>query len=301
MFEPAYVKLLENGGLRDIADRLYKVYDSCKLCPRDCLAGRSSGALGVCSASATTRVCSAHPHFGEERPLVGRGGSGTIFFSHCNLLCLYCQNWDISHSGEGSEISDKELASLMLKLQKTGCHNINVVTPTHYLPNIVQALVYAAEKGLRLPLVYNTGNYDHVEILKMLDGVVDIYLPDYKYSDGAVAAKFSKGAKDYPEKARAALKEMHRQVGILQTDDNGIALRGLMIRHLVLPNGLAGSEAFLKFVAEELDRETYVNIMAQYRPCHRAHEHEELAEGLSNWDYQQAVVLAKKYKLTNLD
>ena len=301
MFEPAYIKLHEKGKLQERADRLYEQYNHCRLCPRNCGVNRRSGERGVCSGGVKAKVCSAHPHFGEERPLVGRHGSGTIFFSNCNLLCIYCQNWDISHSGEGNEISDEELASLMLRMQRIGCHNINVVTPTHYLPNIVQALVYAAEKGLNIPLVYNTGNYDQLEILRLLDGIVDIYLPDYKYSDGTIAAKFSKGARDYPEIAKTGLKEMHRQVGILKTDEDHIALRGLMIRHLVLPNGLAGTEAFVKFVAEELDPGTYVNIMAQYRPCYQAHKFPELARGLYTQEYQQAVQTAYKYKLHNLD
>jgi putative pyruvate formate lyase activating enzyme len=304
MLEPGYVKLFENGKLQEIADRLYTLYENCALCPRECGVNRKKGEKGTCSAGVKVKVCSANPHFGEERPLVGRGGSGTIFFSHCSLLCLYCQNWEISHEAEGQEISDQDLAELMLRLQKIGCHNINVVTPTHFLPNIIRALVFAVEKGLRAPLVYNTGGYERVEILALLDGIVDIYLPDYKYSDGKTAAKFSRGGsgiKDYPEKAKAALKEMHCQVGVLKTDEYGIALRGLMIRHLVLPNYLAGTEAFLKFVAEELAPETYVNIMDQYRPCFQAHRFPELSRGIYSQEYQQALLLARKYKLFNLD
>jgi putative pyruvate formate lyase activating enzyme len=301
MFEPAYIKLYESGKLKETADRLTAIYENCTLCPRECKVNRKKGERGTCSAGAKAKICSAHPHFGEERPLVGRHGSGTIFFSHCSLLCLYCQNWDISHSAEGYEVSDEELANVMLRMQKIGCHNVNVVTPTHSLPNIVQALVFAAEKGLNIPLVYNTGGYDRVEILKMLDGIVDIYLPDYKYSDGKVAAKFSRGVKDYPEMGKAALKEMHRQVGVLKTDEYGVALRGLMIRHLVLPNDLAGTEAFVKFVAEELDPATYVNIMAQYRPCFQAHKFQELSRGLFMDEYQKALSMARKYKLFNLD
>lgn len=301
MFKPAYIKLLKSGELQKRADALYALYENCTLCARNCEVNRKEGERGVCSAGPKAKICSAHPHFGEERPLVGNYGSGTIFFSHCNLLCLYCQNWDISHKGEGREVSDEELASVMMKLRKMGCHNINVVTPSHYLPNIVQALVYAAEKGLDIPLVYNTGGYDRVEILELLDGIVDIYLPDYKYSDGEPARKYSKGAKDYPEIGKAGLKEMHRQVGVLETDDEGIALRGLMIRHLVLPNDLAGTEEFVKFVAEELDPHTYVNIMAQYRPCYEANIYPELDRGLHSEEYQKAMMLAHKYKLVNLD
>lgn len=301
MFKPAYIKLHKSGELQKRADALYALYENCTLCARNCEVNRNEGERGVCSAGPKAKICSAHAHFGEERPLVGNYGSGTIFFSHCNLLCLYCQNWDISHRAEGYEVTDEELAHVMMKLQKAGCHNINVVTPTHYLPNIVGALVYAVEKGLNIPLVYNTGGYDRVEVLELLDSIVDIYLPDYKYSDGEPARKYSKGAKDYPEIGKAALKEMFRQVGVLETDDEGIALRGLMIRHLVLPNDLAGTEAFVKFVAEELDPRTYVNIMAQYRPCYEANIYPELDRGLHSEEYQKAMVLARKYKLVNLD
>jgi putative pyruvate formate lyase activating enzyme len=301
MFEPGYIKLHESGKLKEIAGQLVRIYDSCTLCPRQCKVNRRQGETGVCSAGALVKVSSASPHFGEERPLVGKHGSGTIFLTHCNLLCLYCQNWDISHNGEGEEISDEELAALMLRLQTQGCHNINVVTPTHYLPNIVQALVFAVEKGLRIPLVYNTGGYDSVEIIKMLEGIIDIYMPDFKYTDGEIAAKYSRGARDYPEVAKAAIKEMHRQVGVLKLDRHHIAQRGLIIRHLVLPHDLAGTEAFVKFVAEELDPGTYVNIMSQYRPCHEAHQYSELSRGISTWEFQNALVTARHYKLFNLD
>jgi putative pyruvate formate lyase activating enzyme len=301
MFEPAYIKLYEDGKLQEIANQLYAIYDNCVLCPRECKVDRSKGERGVCSAGIRAKVCSAHPHFGEERPLVGRHGSGTIFFSHCSLLCNYCQNWDISHSAEGHEIIDEELAGLMIRMQKINCHNINVVTPTHYLPNIIQALVLAVEKGLHIPLVYNTSGYERVEILQLLDGIVDIYLPDAKYSDGKIAAKYSRDAGDYPGKNRAALKEMHRQVGVLKTNDHHIALRGLMIRHLVLPNDLAGTEALVKFVAEELDPGTYVNIMSQYRPCYQAHNHPELSRGLTVEEFQKALSFARSHQLIDLD
>lgn len=301
MFEPGYLRLLESGRLREIADELLKYYENCTLCPRDCKVNRTKGERGVCGGGNKAKVCSAHPHFGEERPLVGNHGSGTIFLGHCNLLCLYCQNWDISHGGEGDEVSDKQLAALMLRMQNIGCHNINFVTPTHYLPNIIQALVYAAEKGLNVPIVYNTGGYDHLHILKLLDGIVDIYLPDCKYSDGKVAAKYSRGAGDYPEVIKAGLREMHRQVGVLKTDAQGIALRGLMIRHLVLPNDLAGTEEFVKFVKEELHPGTYVNIMAQYHPAYQAHKHDELSRRIYTEEFRAAVNLAKKHDLENLD
>ena len=301
MFEACYIKLAESGKLQELADCLYKIYDSCTLCPRMCKVNRNNGETGICKSTAQVKISSASPHFGEERPLVGQKGSGTIFLTNCNLLCLYCQNWDISHQGEGDEISDEELAEVMLRLQKTGCHNINFVTPTHYLPNIIQALVHAAKKGLNIPLVYNTGGYDRVEILQMLEGVFDIYMPDHKYSDGDIAAKYSRGAKDYPEIVKAAIKEMHRQVGVLQIDKNNIALRGLIIRHLVLPNDLAGTEEFVKFVAKEIDPGTYINIMAQYRPCHQAHQFPELSRAILAREFQMAVLMARNSRLHNMD
>jgi putative pyruvate formate lyase activating enzyme len=301
MIEACYIKLHESGKLQRMADQLHAIYDNCTLCSRMCKVNRSQGETGVCSSGNRVKISSVSPHFGEERPLVGRHGSGTIFIANCNLLCLYCQNWDISHKGEGDEISDEELAAAMLRLQKMGCHNINFVTPTHYLPNIVQALVYAVEKGLRVPLVYNTGGYDRVEIIKMLEGIIDIYMPDYKYSDGEIAAKYSRGARDYPEAAKAVIKEMHRQVGVLQTDEHNIAQRGLIIRHLVLPGDLAGTEEFAKFVAGELDPGTYVNIMAQYRPCYEANHYPELSRGILSREYQNALLIAHHHKLFNLD
>lgn len=301
MFVPSYIELYNSGKLQETADQLDEHYDNCKLCPRQCGVKRRKGEKGTCKAGAKVEISSVHPHFGEERPLVGRHGSGTIFLTHCSLLCLYCQNWDISHSGEGEEVNDEQLAAAMLRLQKIGCHNINFVTPTHYLPNIVRALVHAVERGLSLPIVYNTGGYERLEILQLLEGIIDIYMPDYKYSDSKIAAKYSRGASDYPGIARTALKEMHRQVGILRTDEHNIAFRGLIIRHLVLPNDLAGTDAFLRFVAGELHPGTYVNIMAQYRPCYQAYNHAELSRGITSAEFNTALSLAHKYKLSNLD
>jgi len=301
MFEPRYIQLSKRGKLHDIADNLYKLYDSCTLCPRMCKVNRNKGETGVCSSGSRMKISSATPHFGEERPLVGVKGSGTIFLAHCNLLCLYCQNWDISHKGEGQEMSDEELSTLMLRLQKIGCHNINFVTPTHYLPNIVRGLAFAAAQGLNIPLVFNTGGYDRVEILKLLEGIFDIYMPDFKYSDESTAAKYSHGAQDYPQVVKEAIKEMHRQVGVLKTDKYHIAQRGLIIRHLVLPYNLAGTEDFLKFVARELDPETYVNIMSQYRPCYQAQQYPELSRSIQACEFQEALIMAGNYGLFNLD
>lgn len=300
-FEPAYLRLERTGELTRRSSELYSVYRSCHLCPRQCGVNRTRGEKGVCSSTNRAKVFSAHPHFGEERPLVGRGGSGTIFFSNCNLLCAFCQNWQINHRGDGSYVSDDTIGRLMFDLQETGCHNINLVTPTHILPNIIGGLRGAIRRGLRLPLVYNCGGYEPVDIIKLLDGVVDIYLPDFKYADGAMAEKYSSGARDYPERAAAAIGEMHRQVGDLLVDENGIALRGLIIRHLVLPDNIAGTDKFVKFVAAKLSRSTYVNIMAQYRPEHKARAIPELSRRITGAEYRQAIRWAKEAGLTRLD
>jgi len=300
-FDPAYLRLDRTGQLAKRAQELYSIFRSCRLCPRQCGVNRLKGEKGVCSSTSRAKVYSTHPHFGEEKPLVGRGGSGTIFFSHCNLLCVFCQNWEISHRGDGSVVSDDTIGRLMVELQDIGCHNINVVTPTHCVPNIVQGLRSAIRRGLRVPVVYNCGGYDPVEIIKLLDGIVDIYLPDYKYTDGAMAEKYSNGARDYPEVAAAAIEEMHRQVGELVVDEKGIALRGLMIRHLVMPHNIAGTDKFVKFVANKLTRSTYVNIMAQYRPEHRAHKYPELSRRIARDEYSQAIQWAREAGLTCLD
>lgn len=300
-FEAGYLRLERTGELAKRARELYSIFRSCRLCPRQCGVNRLKGETGVCSSTSRAKVYSAHPHYGEERPLVGRRGSGTIFFSNCNLLCVFCQNWEINHRGDGSFVSDDTIGRLMIDLQDTGCHNINLVTPTHRVPNIIQGLRSAIGRGLRVPIVYNCGGYEPVEILKLLDGIVDIYLPDFKYTDGAMSEKYSTGARDYPEVAAAAIEEMHRQVGELVVDEDGIALRGLMIRHLVLPHNIAGTDKFVQFVAKKLTPSTYVNIMAQYRPEHRAHEYPELSRRITRAEYQQAVEWAREAGLTRLD
>lgn len=300
-FEPAYVRLERSGELAKRASALYSVYRECRLCPRQCGVDRTKGQRGVCSSAAWAKVYSAHPHFGEERPLVGRRGSGTIFFSNCNLLCVFCQNWEINHRGDGSFASEETIARFMLELQGLGCHNINLVTPTHVLPNIIGGLRIAIGRGLRIPLVYNCGGYEPVEIIRLLDGIVDIYLPDFKYMDGALAAKYSSGARDYPERAAEAIAEMHRQVGDLVVDETGIARRGVMIRHLVLPNNIAGTDRFVRYVATKLSRSTYVNIMAQYRPEYKARGIAELSRRVTSGEYRQAVRWAEEAGLTRLD
>ncbi len=297
---PSYIELHESGGLRERAEYAKGILASCTLCPRNCGVNRISGETGVCKTGDKARVSSFNPHFGEEPPLVGRGGSGTIFFTHCNLLCLFCQNFDISHEGEGETLSDETLAAMMLRLQKMGCHNINFVTPTHVVPQILSALEIAVEKGLSVPLVYNSGGYDSVETLKLLDGAIDIYMPDFKFMNRELAKSVC-NAEDYSDIACAALKEMHRQVGDLVIDETGIARKGLLVRHLVLPRGLADTEAVMTFLAEEISRDTYVNIMPQYRPCGRAREIDGLSEYPSKNDFEQASDAASRAGLHRLD
>lgn len=299
-FEPAYLALERSGELARREEELWAILASCRLCPRGCGANRQAGETGVCSATARFKVHAAGPHFGEEPQLVGEGGSGTVFFSNCNLLCCYCQNWQINHRGDGRYTSHRQLADMMLGLQLKGCHNINLVTPTHVAPHILKALRLAIKDGLRLPLVYNTGGYDDLAVVKLLDGIVDIYLPDFKYADGAMAAKYSSGAADYPEVAAAVIKEMHRQVGKLAVDGRGIATRGQIIRHLVLPGNIAGTDRFVRWVAAELSPDTCVNIMAQYRPAHRAFEYPEIARPITTVEWRQALAWAREAGLTNL-
>ena len=299
--EPSYLRLARQGRLKQIEKELWEMLGACRLCPRACGADRLRDARGACSSTARLKVASHGPHVGEERPLVGRGGSGTIFFSNCNLLCCFCQNWEINHRGDGRFVSESDLAGMMIDLQTRGCHNINLVTPTHVVPHIVRALREAVDRGLRLPLVYNTGGYDSLDVIRVLDGVVDIYLPDFKYQDGALAAKYSSGAADYPEVAAAVIKEMHRQAGVLKVDERGVAVRGLIIRHLVLPQNIAGTDRFVTWVARELTRDTYVNIMPQYRPEHRAGDYPELSRRITPTEWGQALAWAHAAGLTNID
>ena len=274
--------------------------EACQECPRRCGVNRLSGESGQCQVTTRVMVSSYGPHFGEEAPLVGRHGSGTIFFTYCNLHCTFCQNYTISQLGEGSPVNRGQLAEMMLSLQARGCHNINLVSPTHVVPYILEALVLAADKGLHLPLVYNSGGYDVIETLKLLDGIVDIYMPDMKYSDAKTAEELS-GIKGYPEINKAAVKEMHRQVGDLRLDEDGIAQRGLLVRHLVLPNKLAGTEEVVNFLAREVSANTYLNIMAQYHPCHQAFDMPQLARPLHSEEFQDAIDLAHRQGLTRLD
>ena len=300
-WRPGYQKLEEEGKLAQRIEQAYANFEHCQLCPRKCGVNRRKGEKGFCRAPLRPVVFSAHPHFGEERSIVGNSGSGTIFFSNCNLRCVFCQNWPIAHEGRGKEIQDEDLAGMMIQLQKIGCHNINLVTPTHVMPNILNATRIAFYKGLRMPLFYNTSGYERLEILKILDGIVDIYKPDMKYMDGDKAAKYSAAASDYPEVAKRAIIEMNRQVGELKIDHRGIALRGLLIRHLVMPNRVAGTEKFVRWVAENLPKSTYVNIMAQYRVEYKAFDYPEISRGITAQEFLEAIDWAEKYGLTNLD
>jgi putative pyruvate formate lyase activating enzyme len=298
--KPSYIETHEKGLLRKKRETAFQFLESCTLCPRECQVDRLSGETGICKTGARARVSSYSPHFGEEQPLVGQNGSGTIFFTHCNLLCNFCQNYDISHQGMGETVSDRELAAMMLELQRMGCHNINFVTPTHVVPQILSALETAVEAGLTVPLVYNSGGYDRVAALRLLEGIVDIYMPDFKFWEPDIA-KRTCDAEDYPETARNALVEMHRQVGDLRMNDQGIAYRGLLVRHLVLPHGLAGTREIMRFIATRISKETYVNIMPQYRPCGRADEIPELSKALSTRDFQSALDTAQAEGVHRLD
>ena len=299
-FEPSYVSAFKEGTLKEKVEKAYSLLNSCVLCPRKCGVDRLSGETGTCNTGKLAWVSSYNPHFGEEDPLVGIHGSGTIFFTHCNLLCLFCQNFDISHQGCGQEVSDDKLAGMMLALQSQGCHNINLVSPSHVVPQILSAVEIAAEHGLSVPLVFNTGGYDSTATLKLLEGVVDIYMPDFKFWDSQIAESACR-AGDYPEIARKAFLEMHRQVGNLQVDEQGIARRGLLIRHLILPDGLAGTREIMNFIAQNLSPDSYVNVMSQYRPCGRAAEVRGLNSNLKTDEYHLAVQAAKEAGIKRLD
>ena len=291
-FEPAYVALLRSGELKRRAAEAYARLEACDICARECGANRRLGAEKAgCHTGDRALVSSYGPHFGEEEPLVGRGGSGTIFFTWCNLRCQFCQNHDISQGGQGHEVEPEDLAAMMLSLQASGCHNVNLVSPSHVVPQVLLGLLVAAEAGLRLPLVYNTGGYDSLRTLALLDGVVDVYMPDAKYADAGAGLRFS-GVRNYPEVNRAAIREMHRQVGDLVIDGDGVARRGLLVRHLVLPEGLAGTGEVVRFLRDQVSPRTYINVMAQYRPCYRAGQMPPLDRRVTAAEYAEAVRLA---------
>ena len=296
----AYQEIYQSRELEERIERARAILECCELCPRRCRVNRLQGETGICRTANEAAVSSYGPHFGEEAPLVGSQGSGTIFFTHCNLRCMFCQNYTISQLGDGKPASKGEIASMMLALQQRGCHNINFVSPTHVVPQILEALQVAAGLGLSIPLVYNSGGYDSMETLKLLDGIIDIYMPDMKYSDDMNARRFS-GVKEYPSVNQAAVKEMHRQVGDLELDEHGVAKRGLLVRHLVLPNGIAGTEGVVRFLAQEVSLNTYLNVMAQYYPSHRAFKIPVLSRPLTREEFAQAVKLAREHGLERLD
>ncbi len=296
----AYLELYHNGKLAERVEAARALLKNCQVCPRHCGINRLADETGKCHTGKLAVVSSYGPHFGEEAPLVGKYGSGTIFFTNCNLKCLFCQNYSISQLGDGTEVTKEELARMMLALQSRGCHNINFVSPTHVVPQILEGLEIAINLGLRLPLVYNSGGYDSAETLEILDGIVDIYMPDMKYSDEKIAEELS-GIKNYPTINQAALREMHRQVGDLQIDEDGVAVRGLLIRHLVLPHGLAGTKEIIKFIAEDISRNSYVNVMAQYHPCHKAFQIPQLVRPLLKQEFLEAIELAKRARLNRLE
>ncbi len=301
-FEPAYLRLYRTGELQRRARQAIATLASCRVCPRDCRVDRLADKTAVCKTGRYARVSSYFAHFGEEDCLRGWNGSGTIFLSWCNLRCQFCQNFDISHHGHGEETRPERLAEMMLELQAMGCHNINFVTPEHVVPQILEALVLAVEGGLRLPLVYNTSSYDSMESLRQMDGVMDIYMPDFKIWDSRMALKYLL-AKDYPEAARRAIKEMHRQVGELKMDENGIAKRGVLLRHLVMPGAVAGTREIMKFLAREVSPHTYVNVMAQYYPAGKVsrEKYAEINRGITAQEYADAVVAARKAGLYRFD
>jgi putative pyruvate formate lyase activating enzyme len=296
----AYLELCGSGKLKERVDATVSLLESCSACPRSCGVNRLAGDVGKCRTPREVIVSSYGPHFGEEAPLVGRHGSGTIFFTNCNLRCLFCQNYSISQLGEGQKVSKEELAHTMLSLQAQGCHNINLVSPTHVVPQILEAVELAVESGLHLPLVYNSGGYDSAEALRIPDGVVDIYMPDMKYDDKETARELS-GIENYPEINKAAIKEMHRQTGDLEINEEGIAQRGLLVRHLVLPHGLAGTKGIMNFLSKEISRNTYVNIMAQYHPCHQAFQIPSLGRQISSAEFGEALSLTHEAGLRRLD
>jgi len=299
-FKPSYLNLLNNNELEKRTKALYQKLEKCDICPNNCNINRLKGEKGVCNTPDKLIISSYGPHFGEESPLVGNHGSGTVFFTNCNLKCVFCQNYEISQHGDGYEVSPDFLAAIFLSLQENRCHNINLVTPTHQIPGIVKAIFIAAREGLKIPIVYNSGGYDSMESLRLLEGIIDLYMPDFKYWDQKIALKLSK-VREYPHFAREALKEMQRQTGCLVTDKHGIAQKGLIVRHLVLPENYAGTEEVVKFISNEISKDTYINIMDQYRPCFNAGKYSAISRPISNVEYKLAIENAKKYGLWRFD
>lgn len=301
-FQPAYLALHRSGELRRRAADAVERLRHCLVCPRDCGVDRMAGRTAACHTGRYAQVSSYFPHLGEENCLRGWRGSGTIFFAMCNLRCVFCQNYDISQAGRGPETSPERLAAMMLELQAQGCHNINFVTPEHVVPQIIESLAIAAERGLRLPIVYNTSAYDSLDSLQLLDGIVDVYMPDFKFWDGQPALQYVK-ARDYPDAARRNIREMHRQAGVLKCDEQGLAKRGVLVRHLVMPGEIAGTESIMRFLATEVSRDTYVNVMGQYYPAGRvsAAQFVEINRRISRAEYARAVEAAHRVGLWRIE
>ncbi len=294
----SYLTAYKNGRLEKTARKVNKLLESCAICPRKCRVNRLKGQKGFCQTGALARVYSYFSHPGEEPPISGTDGSGTIFFSGCNMACIYCQNYKFSQKPAGEEVSQEELADFMLKLQAKGCHNINLVTPTHNLPQILNALLIAIPKGLKIPLIYNTSGYELPEIIKLLKGIVDVYLTDMRYANNNLGLKYSQSP-NYPFYNQAAVLEMNRQVGLAKFGQNGIIKSGLIIRHLVLPDGIAGSEEIFRFIASEISPDTYISLMSQYTPYHQAAQDSRINRRISLQEYSQAQQLMDKYGLHN--
>ena len=295
---PAYLESYNNGALESVVEKTFNMLKCCCICPRKCKVNRLNDERGFCRVGLKPKVASFMPHQGEEPPISGQAGSGTIFFSGCNMACLYCQNYEFSQLGEGREVEFEELANFMLQLQGMGCHNINLVTPTHVMPQILKALQLAIPQGLKIPIVYNTGGYELPEIIKLLDGIVDIYLPDMRYADNEMAIKYS-SAPEYPGLNQAALKEMHQQVGVAEIDEEGIIKRGVIIRHLVLPDNISGTDKIMRFIKEALSKDTYVSLMSQYFPCYKAKQSREISRRITDQEYGDALATMEKHGLYN--
>ncbi len=295
---PSYLNLKRNE-LKERIEILFEILKNCEICPRKCHVNRLEGEKGYCKLGYLPKISAYHPHFGEESVLVGKYGSGTIFMTSCNLSCVYCQNYEISQLRIGKEVSFDELAGIMIELQNLKCSNINFVTPTPQIPGILKSIQIAIEKGLKIPLVYNTNAYDSLDVLKILEGIFDIYLPDAKYSNNKISLKYS-NVQDYFEIMKNAIKEMHKQVGDLTLNEEGIAIKGLMIRHLILPNNLAGSEKIFEFIAKEISKDTFINIMDQYWPAYKAYQYPEISRKINEDEFKKIINLAKKFGLRRL-
>lgn len=295
---PSYLKAYESGKLKLTSDQLYDMLKDCSICPRNCRVNRLKEEKGFCKTGLKPKVVNFMPHYGEEPPVSGAKGSGAIFFSNCNMACVYCQNFEFSQKGVGREVDSVELAQFMLKLQELGCHNLNLVTPTHVLPQILKALLIAIPKGLKLPLVYNTSGYELKSVIELLDGIVDIYLTDMRYTDNDIAEQYS-NTPDYPRYNQEAVKEMHRQVSIAEFDKSSIITKGIIIRHLVLPNHLSGTEKIMEFIAKELSEDAYISLMSQYTPYYKAGIYPEINRRINAREYEDAKNIMQKYDLLN--